>query len=301
MLVDPLESRTLLSASPIVAAPLRRGGGVPVAPPLGAEVVAGISRGGTLTLLGTDDDDEITMLKGRGRNYSVLAGGTPLLSFKAAAVKRIFAALGAGGDDVSLWSLNTPATILAGVGDDLIVGSGGNDTVYGDDGNDSLEGALGDDCLYGQDGNDTLNGSADRDSVLGGNGDDTWVASVGFDTRLDIFEFEDRWPDTSIQDNLTPDDLSAKFTGHGGRTLRLVVTTWSESHVVDFGPLTEALDGTSDFQIRLGVTVPLDGPIVEKTTTVRRYYDLSNLPVGTYTLAVTDLTRTVETIQFTVD
>src|SRR5215207_6347143 len=59
MHVDLLESRTLLSASPIVAAPLRRGGGVPVAPPLGTEVVAGISRGGTLTLLGTDDDDSL--------------------------------------------------------------------------------------------------------------------------------------------------------------------------------------------------------------------------------------------------
>ncbi|HYE17588.1 MAG TPA: calcium-binding protein, partial [Tepidisphaeraceae bacterium] len=271
MHVDPLESRTLLSAAPVVAVPLKKGGGLPVAPPLGEEVVASISRGGTLTLLGTDNDDEITMLKGRGRNYSVLAGGTPLLSFKAAAVKRIFVALGAGGDDLALWSLNTPATILAGVGDDLIVGSGGSDTVYGDDGNDWVEGALGDDYLLGQDGNDTLNGSADRDSVVGGDGDDTWVASVGYDTRLDIFEFEDRGPGTSVPENLTPDEVSAKFSGHGGRTLRLMVTTWSDAHVVDFGPLTAGLDGAPVYQIDLSVTVPIDGPIVENPTTVRSY------------------------------
>jgi len=34
---------------------------------------------------------------------------------------------------------------------------------------------------------------------------------------------------------------------------------------------------------------------------VRSYYDLSTLPAGTYTLAITDLTRTIKTIEFTLD
>ncbi|MEH2043116.1 beta strand repeat-containing protein [Nostoc sp.] len=66
------------------------------------------------------------------------------------------------------------------VSDDLIVGSNGNDTLYGYAGNDSL---------YGGNGNDTLYGYSGNDSLYGGNGNDTftfkYIDSI-FDTIYDF-------------------------------------------------------------------------------------------------------------------
>jgi Ca2+-binding RTX toxin-like protein len=74
-------------------------------------------------------------------------------------------------------------------GDDLIVGSGlsdviygdsdsssqhlaGNDTIYGGDGKDELWGWPGDDVLWGEGGGDMLVGGSGRDTLLGGAGHD---------------------------------------------------------------------------------------------------------------------------------
>ena len=69
-------------------------------------------------------------------------------------------------------------------GDDVLVGSNGNDRIWGRDGNDVLTGLAGDDRLYGGDGNDTLDGGDGKDRFDGGRGDDILDGGDGND-RLD--------------------------------------------------------------------------------------------------------------------
>ncbi len=73
-------------------------------------------------------------------------------------------------------------TIDGGRGDDVLYGDNGtdeleggrgNDTVYGGDGNDMAEGGDGNDTIYGDTGNDALKGGNDNDTLYGNDGDDT--------------------------------------------------------------------------------------------------------------------------------
>lgn len=70
------------------------------------------------------------------------------------------------------------------MGDDLIVGAGGNDTLLGGAGDDDLSGAGGNDNLDGGDGNDTLDGEAGADSLVGGAGNDTLISDAS-DSLID--------------------------------------------------------------------------------------------------------------------
>ena len=78
------------------------------------------------------------------------------------------------GDDYELTLLdpvlNEPNTILGTSGDDELYGFGGNDT---------LDGGGGKDTLIGGDGDDTLIGGDGRDRLIGGTGDDVLDASTG--------------------------------------------------------------------------------------------------------------------------
>ncbi|WP_245876166.1 Calx-beta domain-containing protein, partial [Tychonema bourrellyi] len=58
---------------------------------------------------------------------------------------------------------------------DTISGLAGNDFLTGGDGNDSLDGGDGNDNLTGGEGNDTLIGGAGIDFLIGGNGQDTFI------------------------------------------------------------------------------------------------------------------------------
>ena len=80
--------------------------------------------------------------------------------------------------------------IVAGLGDDAISASGGNDVVLagrGDDvvnggsGSDLLSGGRGDDVLKGSIGSDLLAGNADDDVLGGGDGNDVLIVGTGFD------------------------------------------------------------------------------------------------------------------------
>ena len=63
--------------------------------------------------------------------------------------------------------------VVAGDGDDTIIGSELRDTVLGDDGDDTITGALGSDHLDGGFGRDRIEGGDHADFILGGPGDDT--------------------------------------------------------------------------------------------------------------------------------
>jgi Ca2+-binding RTX toxin-like protein len=75
--------------------------------------------------------------------------------------------------------------LLAGA--DEIVGSGGDDTLYGFGGNDQLAGSDGNDTLFGDDGNDSVSGGNGDDVLFGGIGNDRLEGGGGADTVIYYF------------------------------------------------------------------------------------------------------------------
>jgi Ca2+-binding RTX toxin-like protein len=73
-------------------------------------------------------------------------------------------------------------TLLGGIARDTLSGLGGADTLYGFVGDDLLDGGDGDDRLDGGDGNDRLQGGLGADRLFGGAGDDTYVVDDPNDT-----------------------------------------------------------------------------------------------------------------------
>lgn len=78
-------------------------------------------------------------------------------------------------------SQQNPRGVLAGAGNDLVIGSEiadvingnqGNDTIYGAAGDDLIWGGQDNDLLFGNDGNDIINGNRGNDTIYGGAGND---------------------------------------------------------------------------------------------------------------------------------
>ena len=96
--------------------------------------------------------------------------------------------IGGGGND-SLFGDEGSDTILGGAGNDTVYAdysnqAGGNDLIYGDDGDDTLNGGQGDDLIYGGVGNDKIYGDDDKvgnDTLYGGLGDDIVSGGDGND------------------------------------------------------------------------------------------------------------------------
>lgn len=99
-------------------------------------------------------------------------------------------------------------------GADLLSGGSGDDLLYGGDGEDLLTGGAGNDILYGQAGQDNLRGSDGNDVLVGGLGDDLLYGGQGSDTftYTQVNEFGDVIYDFEIiRDRI---DLSALFNGN---------------------------------------------------------------------------------------
>ena len=81
-----------------------------------------------------------------------------------------------GGQEFDIIELNdsvlTPAELSGGNGEDLVIGGGANDSLYGNNGFDELDGGKGDDQLFGGNEDDKLIGSAGADTLDGGEGED---------------------------------------------------------------------------------------------------------------------------------
>ena len=116
---------------------------------------------------------------------------------------------GYGGDDTLIGSpLND--SLFGGDGNDSIVGGGGDDVLEGADGNDQLQGNAGNDTLNGGDGSDTLQGGSDNDVLNGGEGDDTVCGQLG-DDQLTGGNGDDRIEGEGGNDTLT-ESADANFT-----------------------------------------------------------------------------------------
>src|SRR5262245_7552274 len=81
--------------------------------------------------------------------------------------------------------MRKPMAIIIGTnGDDKLFGTAGNDIIIGLDGNDLLSGGVGNDILLAGNGDDTLLGGSGNDILSGDNGDDTLDGGAGNDTIL---------------------------------------------------------------------------------------------------------------------
>lgn len=73
-------------------------------------------------------------------------------------------------------------TVLAGAGDDYLIGNGGINSFFGGAGNDYIEAGDGIDWVNGYEGNDTIYGQGGNDSLEGANGNDRLYGGLGTDT-----------------------------------------------------------------------------------------------------------------------
>jgi len=73
-------------------------------------------------------------------------------------------------------------TLTGEAGDDFLRGGKGNDSISGGVGDDIINGNLGDDTINGDAGNDFLRGGAGNDILIGGDGNDFLLGDIGSDT-----------------------------------------------------------------------------------------------------------------------
>jgi Ca2+-binding RTX toxin-like protein len=158
--------------------------------------------------------------------------------------------------------------VLAGLGNDRVIGNGAGNEIDGDDGNDSLFGAGGTDRLLGQDGKDWLYGGAQNDRMeglrgadhlFGGGGADVFAfvsaQDAGTGVRRDVIHDYQKGTDSIVIDMFDPsmaDISNAAFSGtafevryfRAGQDMRLQID-------VDG-------DATSDFEVLVLNTNNLD-------------------------------------------
>gem|GEM_PF-3182590 len=168
-----------------------------------------IGQAGNDTLHGGDDDDVLAGWEGDdellgGRGNDLIAGDfgryeqtdQRLMPGVAVAIAGVVGSSSSLGGTVDLLGNDLidggagDDTLFGEGGDDAVLGGDGADTLYGDavylpdalHGNDILDGGDGDDKLYGNGGADRLFGAAGADALFGGSGNDFIDAGAGDDT-----------------------------------------------------------------------------------------------------------------------
>lgn len=89
-----------------------------------------------------------------------------------------------GGSWVDTDVLINIENVIAGQGNDTILGNDQANALWGEAGDDALTGSGGEDTLSGDAGNDLLEGGDDQDTFSGGAGDDTMLGGGGHDTLV---------------------------------------------------------------------------------------------------------------------
>jgi hypothetical protein len=214
--VEALDERSV----PAVLGPIGVPSGIihvnPVNPPVGNPGVIGVPAGvgddlknflpgvhllqdGTLRIIGTSGDDQVTVRSTAKNTYAVDFNGTTQ-TFHAGwhvnplSHQRYYVALdrielvGGDGDDLFVNNTILPCVAEGDAGNDTLRGGWGADELGGGDGNDRIDGRFGNDTIHGGAGNDALNGAEfgrnddirkggdpGADVIYGGDGDD-WIS-----------------------------------------------------------------------------------------------------------------------------
>jgi Ca2+-binding RTX toxin-like protein len=125
-----------------------------------------------VTIAHVDGIDQLT-IRGEDGNDAISAATIP-------ASKLQFGVFGGDGNDLIIGSAGNNG-LQGDLGNDTLRGGAGDDSLGGDYGNDRLEGGVGEDSLNGGVGNDLLLGGADDDFLVGIDGDDTINGGAGDD------------------------------------------------------------------------------------------------------------------------
>ncbi|MGF1581442.1 MAG: DUF4397 domain-containing protein [Gemmataceae bacterium] len=135
----------------------------------------------TVTVLGTEDDDVITIANGAS-GYVLEVNDSNLF---VESVEALFAYGRGGSDVIDASDVADLGVFLSGDdGNDTLIGGGRGDFIVGGDGADSILGGAGADQLFGQDGDDELFGGRGNDLLSGGRGRDFLSGGRGFDFLL---------------------------------------------------------------------------------------------------------------------
>jgi hypothetical protein len=145
--------------------------------------------------------------------------------------------VGGLGDDVLDGSPGDD-TLDGGDGDDEIFGNVGDDTLNGGDGIDQLSGGVGDDSLYGEGEGDSIYGGANDDIVVGGDGVDSLDGGFGLnqcdytgtEVRTETCVYDDAAPD--LEFTITPSTVNVTSAA---RTITISGTTSDTNGIWHFG------------------------------------------------------------------
>ncbi|MCT7958467.1 hypothetical protein [Laspinema palackyanum] len=125
-------------------------------------------------------------------------------------------------------------------GNDVLTGADGDDILYGDEGNDSLTGGNGNDLLAGSQGDDVFDGGDGNDILYGGQGDDILIGGLGGDRLFGDSGFDTFYLESGA-DTVTggkDQDTFILFPPLGGNTLV------EAAIITDFNPLEDELELT---------------------------------------------------------
>jgi Ca2+-binding RTX toxin-like protein len=213
---------------------------------------AGDGQVDTVTVNATNGDD-VTIVASAGSKISVLGLSAQVaVDHAEAGDKLVINAL--AGDDVIEASGLEPGKIslqiFAGAGEDIVVGSVGND---------AIDGGAGDDVLLGGDGNDTISGGGGDDLIIDGSGNNTFVVSSPLDGHDIISGFDgdaaggqdtlnldalfdglgvaaaDRTARVSVADNGASVNVSVDADGNAANGFEFVVATLNTADAVTVG------------------------------------------------------------------
>jgi len=181
-----------------------------------------------LIVEGTRRPDRIVIYRDGRTGVRVAVNKQPEVSIPFESFSSLRILCGLSNDTLTIGdyvrTINIPAVVECGGGNDYVTTSVANDTLWGDDGNDTLEGGLGNDELHGGagldllrgfDGNDTLygdtgadelRGGGDDDLMIGGRGDDLLRDGTGNDSMYGNAGHDKFWLDNSVSECKDRDD-----------------------------------------------------------------------------------------------
>jgi hypothetical protein len=200
-----------------------------------------LTKGGTLTILGTSDGDDIGIQQDDEDHFFATRGDFSE-RFDQEDVQRIQFDSGDGNDTI---------TIGDGVPGIYASAGNGNDSLDGGEANDTLSGGAGKNVINGNDGDDRLNGSNSLDTLNGGRGNDRLYGNGNSD-HLDGGDGIDRLFGGDGDDVLGGGSSNDKLYGEAGND---TLTGGKGADILSGGPgsdtaISDALDTLLSIQIQ---------------------------------------------------
>lgn len=225
-----------------------------------------LTGGGTLSVVGTNDAD--TILFERSGSTIVIHDNGQLSTVQASKVQRIQVSTSRGPDVVDLGSIDKPAILSGGRGNDSlsggkandqILGGGGNDYMFGAEGNDTLQGDVGYDEMLGYSGDDVFIPNSDLngdDSIYGQDGNDT-VTYAG--RTNEVAAFVTTGAPAIVTDDIIRADIETLIGGNGddvlfnGSTRGIHIFGGAGNDTIQGGGGADTIDGGSGTDSVIGV------------------------------------------------